>query len=82
MVLLGALCVVLVADLYVSDERRVVTYWLSMVALVSTLVAILIAQPLSRDFDVSHVRRYPSHFDLGNLIMRLKLIAQLFRQFS
>ena len=31
--LLISICVVLVVDLFISDEQRVATFWLSMVAL-------------------------------------------------
>ena len=47
-VLLTALCVVLVADLFISDERRVITYWLSMLSLAVTVVAVIVAAPMSR----------------------------------
>ena len=53
MVLLGALCVVLVADLFVSDERRVVTYWLAMAALLATVVAVFQASPEARQLTFS-----------------------------
>ena len=53
MTLLGALCVVLIADLFVSDERRVITFWISIAALAVTLFAILAAQPLSREITFS-----------------------------
>ena len=51
--LLGVLCAVLVADLFVSDERRVITYWLSIAALGVTLIAVVAAQPLSRELSFS-----------------------------
>src|SRR5690242_14865911 len=34
--LLSAICVILLTDLFLSDERRVVTYWLSLLALLGT----------------------------------------------
>ena len=45
MVLLGMICVVLIADLFVDDERRVVTYWLAMAALAATMWALLATPP-------------------------------------
>src|SRR3712207_6400778 len=36
--LLGAVCVVLIADLYVADENRIVTYGLTQAALAGTIV--------------------------------------------
>ena len=47
-VLLGLICVVLIADLFITDERRVITYWISMAAIVVVIAAVLISQPLSR----------------------------------
>ncbi len=41
MVLLGLICVVLVADLFVEDEKRVVTFWLSIASLGVTLWVVL-----------------------------------------
>ena len=37
MVLLGLLCVVLVADLFISEERRRITYWLAMGSIAITI---------------------------------------------
>ena len=37
MTLLGLICAVLVADLFVSDEKRVATFWMSMISLAITL---------------------------------------------
>jgi NADH-quinone oxidoreductase subunit N len=47
-VLTGAICVVLVADLFVSDERRVITYWVAMVALLVTSLAVVASAPTQR----------------------------------
>ena len=48
MVLLGLLCVVLIADLFIDDEHRNVTYWLSMASLAVTLWALLTTAPIER----------------------------------
>lgn len=48
MVLLGLLCVVLIADLFIDDEHRNVTYWLSMASLAATLWALLTTAPIER----------------------------------
>ncbi len=39
-VLLGLICVVMIADLSVEDDNRIVTFWLSMLALLVTAVAL------------------------------------------
>ena len=44
-VLLALICVVLIADLFVEDDRRIVTYWLSIIALAVTLLTILSTNP-------------------------------------
>jgi NADH-quinone oxidoreductase subunit N len=48
MTLLGLICVVLIADLFVDQERRVVTYWLSLASLALTLWVLLITAPDGR----------------------------------
>jgi NADH-quinone oxidoreductase subunit N len=57
MTLLGLICVVMVADLFVSDERRVITFWLSIAALFVTAASILATPPQARTvlFDGSYV---------------------------
>ena len=57
MTLLGLICVVLVADLFVDDENRVKTFWLSMLALFITAVVLYATAPVSRVvlFDGSYV---------------------------
>ena len=57
MALVGLICVVLVADLFVDDEQRAVTFWLSIVALVITAASIVVTGPDSRTlaFDGSYV---------------------------
>jgi len=56
-VLLTLLCVVLLADLFISDERRVVTFWLSIGALLLTALALVATSPEERIllFDGSYV---------------------------
>jgi len=48
MTLLGLLCVVLVADLFVDDEHRSITFWLSIISLAITLWVVLSTAPLER----------------------------------
>jgi NADH-quinone oxidoreductase subunit N len=57
MVLLGLICVVLVADLFVRDEDRVVTFWLSIAVLVLTAVSVNLTATDTRTllFDGSYV---------------------------
>ncbi|MFK8053366.1 MAG: NADH-quinone oxidoreductase subunit NuoN [Woeseiaceae bacterium] len=44
-VLLGLISFVLIADLFVSDEKRVITFWLAMASLAVTLVSVVVSQP-------------------------------------
>jgi NADH-quinone oxidoreductase subunit N len=44
-VLLGLICVVLIADLFVDDEHRVATFWMTMVALGVTVWTLLATTP-------------------------------------
>ena len=55
--LLTLICIVLVADLFVKDEQRVVTFWLSMASLVVTAWALMATAPQSPTviFDGSYV---------------------------
>ncbi len=57
MTLLGLICVVLVADLFVDDEHRVLTFWMSIAGLGITLWALLATAPDARVviFDGSYV---------------------------
>jgi NADH-quinone oxidoreductase subunit N len=57
MTLLGLICVVLIADLFVDDENRVRTFWLSILALIITAVVLYATAPVSRVvlFDGSYV---------------------------
>jgi NADH-quinone oxidoreductase subunit N len=45
MTLLGLICAVLIADLFVEDENRVITFWLSMISLAITLWVLLATAP-------------------------------------
>jgi NADH-quinone oxidoreductase subunit N len=55
--LLTLICIVLIADLFVKDEQRVATFWLSMAALVVTAWALMATTPQSPTiiFDGSYV---------------------------
>jgi NADH-quinone oxidoreductase subunit N len=57
MTLLGLICVVLIADLFVDNEHRVLTFWMSMVALAITAWVVLATAPDGRAivFDGSYV---------------------------
>ena len=48
MTLLGLICIVLVADLFVDDDHRMVTYWLSILSLAITMWTLLSTAPLER----------------------------------
>ena len=48
MTLLGLICVVMIADLFVENENRIVTFWLSMLSLVITAVVLLATAPEAR----------------------------------
>ena len=54
---LGLICVVLMADLFVDDEHRVLTFWMSIAALGITLWSLLATAPDARVviFDGSYV---------------------------
>lgn len=55
--LLILLCVILIADLFIEDEQRVVTFWLTMAALLITAWSVVASAPDSRTllFDGSYV---------------------------
>jgi len=57
MTLLGLICAVLIADLFIEDEQRNVTFWLSMVALAITAAVVYVTMPAGRVviFDGSYV---------------------------
>ena len=48
MTLLGLICVVLIADLFVDDEHRVLTFWMSIAALAITMWTLLTTAPTER----------------------------------
>jgi len=48
MTLLGLICVVLVADLFIDNEHRVYTFWLSMLSLAVIAVVLVATAPDSR----------------------------------
>ncbi len=48
MVLLGLICVVLVADLFIDEENRIYTFWLSLVSLAVTAAVIYATMPGGR----------------------------------
>ncbi len=56
-ILLILICVILVTDLFVTDESRATTYWLTIGSLVITAWAVLASAPASRTvlFDGSYV---------------------------
>ena len=62
-VLLALICVVLIADLFVEDNRRVITYWLAIVTLAVTMLTILSTNPGGREvvFSGSYVSDPLSH---------------------
>jgi len=55
--MLGLICVVLIADLFIDDEQRVITFWLSIAALAITAASLVLTAPESRTllFDGSYV---------------------------
>jgi len=48
MTLLGLICVVLVADLFVDDDRRIWTFWLSIASLTITMWTLVSTAPVER----------------------------------
>jgi len=48
MTLLGLICIVLIADLFVEDERRMLTFWMSIVALAITAWSLFATAPVDR----------------------------------
>jgi len=57
MTLLGLICVVLIADLFIDDENRIVTFWLSIASLAVTAMVLYSTAPEARTviFDGSYV---------------------------
>ncbi len=49
MTVLGLICFVLIADLFVDDEHRVLTYWMAIGALGITLWSLFATVPVLRD---------------------------------
>ena len=70
-VLLFLICVVLVADLFIRDERRVATFWLAIASLALTAWAILATGPDNRTvlFDGSYVS------DALSQVLKLSVVA-------
>jgi len=56
-VLLGLICVVLIADLFIDDEHRTLTFWMTIAVLVITVCTIIATAPVGRTetFDGSYV---------------------------
>ena len=48
MTLLGLICVVMIADLFIENENRIVTFWLSMLSLVVVAVVLWATAPDAR----------------------------------
>jgi NADH-quinone oxidoreductase subunit N len=48
MTLLGLLCVVLVADLFIDDENRTLTFWITMLCLAGTMAVLVWTMPAAR----------------------------------
>ena len=48
MTLLGLICVVMIADLFIENENRIVTFWLSMLSLVIVAVVLWATAPDAR----------------------------------
>jgi NADH-quinone oxidoreductase subunit N len=48
MTLLGLICVVMIADLFVEDDNRIVTFWLSMLALLITAAVLYVTAGVER----------------------------------
>jgi NADH-quinone oxidoreductase subunit N len=45
MTLLGLICVVLIADLFVDDDKRIVTFWLAILSVGVTALTVLLTDP-------------------------------------
>jgi len=63
MTLLGLICIVLLADLFVADEKRVITFWLTIAALFVTGASLVLTAQETRTvlFDGSYVSDQLSH---------------------
>ncbi len=62
-ILLGLICVVLLADLFVEDEKRVITFWLTIAALFITGASLVLTAQETRTllFNGSYVSDQLSH---------------------
>ncbi len=69
MTLLGLICVVLVADLFVEQDRRVITYWLSLASLGITLWVLFATAPDAR------VETFSGSYVSDGLSQVLKIVA-------
>jgi NADH-quinone oxidoreductase subunit N len=67
--LLILICVVLIADLFIKDEQRVLTFWLSIAALVITAAALLLTPP------TDSVMAFSGSYVSDSLSQLLKLAA-------
>ena len=63
MTLLGLTCILLLADLFVADEKRVITFWLTIAALFVTGASLVLTAQETRTvlFDGSYVSDQLSH---------------------
>ena len=52
MTLLGLICVVMLVDLFVEDESRVITFWLSMISLAVTALVLAATAPVDQSYEV------------------------------
>jgi len=48
MTLLGLICVVLVADLFIDNEHRILTYWMALASVAITLWVLMVTSPDGR----------------------------------
>jgi len=71
MTLLGLICVVLIADLFIDDDKRVLTFWLSMASLAVTFWVLLSTAPA--DTTVLFHGAYVS--DALSQVMKLSIVG-------
>ncbi len=69
MTLLGLICVVLVADLFVEQDRRVITYWLALASLAITLWVLFATAPDVR------IETFSGSYVSDGLSQVLKIVA-------
>ena len=48
MTLLGLICVVMIADLFIEDENRNATFWLTMASLVVVAIVLVVTEPMDQ----------------------------------